>query len=729
MFVNLWKSAPFLRLILPLISGAITGLYVPALPWMLLIVCCAGWMLPAFLSITWRFRLRYWRGAFVTGSVFCLGMGLVYHHDIRHRADWFGHAAEDTSLLTVVLQEAPVKKPNSWKAEAMVTGIHVKGKPATGKIILYFREAPPLRYGDRILLRAEAQKIRGTGNPGAFDYSKYCSYRNLYHQTFLRPSQWQKLPGNEGQAMERWLITARDYCLRTLKTYIPHREEYGVAQALLIGYRDELDKEIVQAYTNTGVVHIIAISGLHLGLIYITLLQLMSWLPDRRGPNSCKALILIAVLWAFSLLTGASASVLRSAVMFTTIAVGQLMIARHSSTYNTLAAAAFLLLCYNPYFLLDAGFQLSFLAVAGILLCYKPVYDSWMLRNKWLDKVWQMVAVSLAAQVFTWPVCLFYFRQFPNLFLLANLVAVPLSTLLLYGEILLVAVPWIGGIAGPLLQWGIRAMNTIIQWIDMVPGAVTNNIYISFAQMFCLYGITLAGCAWWLLRWKAGCWWVLTAGLVYTGLGTLHRLEVMAQRKLIVYNIPRKTVFEYMHGSESVLVGDTVADMEKYTGPAHLVNGVKTTRHTVPFPNILLRPQAFFLTDTSLILQAAPGANISLPPPAAFTSPATQGAPANAYQRKAGRPALINLHGKRLLFWQGLLPATLPREKIKVDYILLSHPSGIDIHRFDDFFIYEIIIFDASASAFLLRKWKSDCNKLPLRCFSVPDEGAFVVNL
>ncbi|RPE13789.1 ComEC family competence protein [Chitinophaga lutea] len=685
MFVNLWKATPFLRLLLPLVAGIITGLYTAIFPWWLWIICCTGWCLPAFLPLVWRFRLRYARGVCVTGAVFCLGMGLQYEADIRHRADWFGHAVKDTATLVVRLTEEPVKKTNSWRVEAEV--INADGRAGTGKILLYFREAPPLHYAARLVLRTAVRVISGSGNLGAFDYGRYCSYRNLYHQAFLGNSNWRQLPGNDGCTGGKWLVAARNYCLQTLRAYIPHREEHGVAQALLIGYRNELDQDIVQAYTNTGVVHIIAISGLHLGLIYITLLQLLRWLPARRAADICKALLLIAVLWAFSLLTGASASVLRSAVMFTTIAVGQFMISRHSNIFNTLAAAAFLLLCYQPYFLLDAGFQLSFLAVAGIVLCYKPLYDAWMIRNKWLDKIWQMVVVSLAAQVFTWPVCLFYFRQFPNYFLAANLVAVPLSTVLLYGEILLVAVPWLGGALGPLLQWGIAGMNWMIQRIDAAPGAVTANIYMNFAQLLCLYVLTIACCVWWLLQRKLACWWALGALLAFTAIGTVHRLEVFNQPALIVYNSHRQMLVEIIHQGRGVLMSDsaiastpliapdTLAAFSKYTTPAHLIYNITKTAF-IPRPN-----------------------------------------------------GLIDCHGRRVLLWQGMLPPVPPSRKIKVDYIILSKGAPRDISRFEEFFIYEKIIFDASCPPFLLRKWKSDCNKLPLRCFSVPDKGAFVVNL
>ena len=719
MFVNLWRTAPFLRLLLPFAAGITTGMYYPLIPWECMTLCALLWAVPSFFSIRKRFAWRHYRGAAVLAFVFFLGMALVCTCDAKRHRGWLGHHVKDSMYCVAVLKEPPVKKKRSWKAEAEVVMAHQgKWKAVQGKVLLYFRDTPHLGYGSRVMFRGEPQRIRSSGNPGAFDYARYCSYRNLYHQAFLSDSAWLKLPGNGGNLLGHWLSAARQYALSTLKKYIPGKEEYGVAQALLIGYRDELDADIVQAYTNTGVVHIIAISGLHLGLIYVSLLQLLKWLPRRRWADLLKAFALIAVLWGFSLLTGASASVLRSAVMFTTIAVGQFVIARHSNIYNTLAAAAFLLLCYNPFFLVDAGFQLSFLAVAGIVICYQPLYDLWMIRRKWPDKLWQMVAVSLAAQAFTWPVCLFYFHQFPNYFLLANVVAVPLSTLLLYGEIILMMVaeaPVVAAFAGKGLEYGIFAMNLVIQWVDGIPGAVVNGIRMSMTGMFLLYGFTVAGLVGWLLKKKEAVWWALGLMAAFTGLGAWQRMQWQQQRRLAVYNLPKLTVVEYISGRESFRAGDSAGLEHPQLSASQLELGVKRIAITCSLGG----QQDTGGTGKHIAL---PAGGIRQP----FVSPRNRPF-LLSYIRGS---CLVSMGNKRLLvLGDNLQHAPAPSKKIKIDYILLSHTPKVDISRLQEFFTYDMLIFDASCSAFQLRKWKNACNELPLRCFSVPEQGAFVVNL
>jgi competence protein ComEC len=207
----------------------------------------------------------------------------------------------------------------------------------------------------------------------------------------------------------------------------------------LIGYREDLDKSLVQSYANTGVVHIIAISGLHLGMLYGLLLLVLKPLKKLKMPSWCQLSIVLAGLWMFSFIAGASPSVLRSAVMFSVIAVGNAA-KKKANIYNTLSASAFLLLWINPFFLWDPGFQLSYAAVLSIAIFQKPITGLIETGNKILDATWSLVSISFAAQILTTPISLLQFHQQPLLFLFANAVAVPLSGIVLYGEILLLLV-------------------------------------------------------------------------------------------------------------------------------------------------------------------------------------------------------------------------------------------------------------------------------------------------
>ncbi|WP_341834191.1 ComEC/Rec2 family competence protein [Chitinophaga pollutisoli] len=674
-----WKAAPFLRLLPFLAAGAFAGTYFPLMPWMLMTICLPCWLLPAVLPLRARFAVRHVQGAGVSGMIFCVGMMMPAVTDIRRSPQWVGHLGGDSLNMVLVLTEDPQPRSRSWKAECRIESVGKAGemRSAKGNIIVYFASDPGIAAGKRIFARARAEPIRNAGNPGAYDYTAYCERKGLFHRAFLSDAQWQRLPGNGFSVMEQWLHNAHAYTLRTLQRHIPGKERAGIAEALLVGYRAHLDAEVVRDYTNTGVVHIIAISGLHLGLIYLGGVQLLRWLPNRRWPNVLRALLLVGVLWFFSLLTGASASVLRSAVMFTAIAAGSFLISRHVSSHNNLAAAAFLLLAANPRFLGDAGFQLSFFAVAGIQICYRPLYCCWAPPWSWLDKIWQLAAVSLAAQAFTLPVCLYYFRQFPVYFLPANLVAVPWSTLLLYGELLLMAVSWWDAGAewvGWALGWGIEGMNIVIAWLGDLPGAVWSHIRITLAETCVLYGVIVAAVAAGLLKSRR---WFLGMGVLMAAWSAMHAFEKIkssAQRRFVILNVPKATVVGYVEGRDSFWYGDS----------------------TVPSVNALQGAEWYWNLRS-----------FSLTPPR----------------------RLMCLGGKRLLILDSKLPAKPPPVKIKIDYILLSHKANVNISRLEEYFTYELLIFDASLPPFRLQEWKNACNELTLRNFSVPDEGALVVNL
>lgn len=676
---HVWKAAPFLRLLPLLALGSLAGTYFPQLPWILMCLCLTCWALPMLLPLRIRYALHPLQGAGVLGTVFCAGMLLPGVTDIRQHPQWIGHYGNDTLKTGVTLLETPQRKARSWKAECRIESVMANGHPqtATGSMILYFAEDPGLMAGARIFICAGADRIRNSGNPGSYDYAAYCAHRGIYHRAFLTKYQWHPLPGNGFSKPEQWLYNAHAYTLQTLEARIPGKENAGIAEALLVGYRANLDADVIRDYTNTGVIHIIAISGLHMGLIYLGGVQLLRWLPKRRWTNILRAILLITVLWFFSLLTGASASVLRSAVMFTAIAAGSYLVNRHVSSYNNLAAAAFLLLAFCPAFLMDAGFQLSFLAVAGIQICYQPLYRCWAPRWVWLDKIWQLVAVSLAAQVFTLPVCLYYFRQFPVYFLPANLVAVPWSTMLLYGELLLMAVSWWEAGAhwlGWAIGWGIEGMNLAIGWLGALPGAVWGNIRVSFTETFILYAVLCSGAAAGMLRSKRWRFATCVLALIWSAIHTVEKMNACSRRALVIMNIPKSTAVACIGGAAMRWHGDSSTQVSS-----------------------ALQSTAWFY-NTGGFSRMAP-------------------------------ERIVRFGGRCLLILNGRLPARPPANKIKIDYILLSHKAEVNISRLKDYFIYDLLIFDASVPPFRLQEWKNACKELTLRSFSVPDMGAFVVNL
>src|SRR5438067_2642211 len=444
--VAIWKSAPFIRFLVPLMVGIVLQWYCQfshQVVW----YAFAFSMLVAFVSFLLsgftRFRLSAATGSCIM-IIFCsLGSLLVWYKDIRHDKNWLGNIYHPGDLVMAVLKESPAEKQNSYKALARVVAIVGRNekKRAAGCIIIYFKKGtslPSLDVGSQIIFRTGPQDIKSSGNPGAFDYKRYSLFQDITHQVYLKAGQFTVLKEKKEVFPENVLIPIRRKILSILRHYIPGEKERGLAEALLIGYKDDLDKNLVQSYTSTGVVHIIAISGMHLGLIYWLLVQILRPFSRKKIPKFLTPVIIITGLWLFSLVAGGQPSVLRSAVMFTCIVLAKYL-SRRTSIYNSLACSAFLLLCYNPYWLWDVGFQLSYAAVLSIVVFMKPIYNWFYIKNKALDFVWKLNAISIAAQLLTTPFSIFHFHQFPNYFLLTNFVAVPLSSIVVLGELFLCA--------------------------------------------------------------------------------------------------------------------------------------------------------------------------------------------------------------------------------------------------------------------------------------------------
>ena len=333
----------------------------------------------------------------------------------------------------------------------------------------------------------------------------------------------------------------------------------GLAEALLIGYKDDLDKNLVQSYTNTGVVHIIAISGLHLGLIYWLFVQVLKPLKRKKISKWLNPIIIISGLWIFSLLAGGQPSVLRSAVMFSCIVLAA-SLSRKTSIYNTLAFSAFILLCIDPYWLWDVGFQLSYVAVLSIVIFMKPIYNLFFIKNKILDFIWKLNAVSIAAQLLTTPFSIYHFHQFPNFFLLTNFVAVPLSSIIVLGEIFLCAIsfiPFLALLAGKIISWLIWVMNSYIQKIESLPWSLWGGMQINIEQTVLLI-IAVAGFGYWLLeKQKAGAIAGVMGALLFICLRSSSFYQAYHQKKLIVYNIPRHQAIDIINGRDYFFVGDS----------------------------------------------------------------------------------------------------------------------------------------------------------------------------
>lgn len=600
--IPIWRGLPAVRLLFAFAPGIYLQWQYKLPPFPLWL--CGGISALFFLILRLpapaiRYRWRAAAGFLLCICLFCAGALLTWYKNPHYHPLSIQQLYTGAETLELILQDATVQRPNSWKALARINRLlsHNKKQQAHGLLWIYFARDSSfngLPAGSLLLTHAIPQPVTSTGNPGAFDYARYSLFNGVTHQLYLQPDDYVLIPGNYNTRFSQWLIRCRNWIIHTLEKYIPGKKEAGLAEALLIGYKDNLDRELVQSYTNTGIVHIIAISGLHLGLIYWLLQKACAFLPRHGRWRWFSPLLQIAALWIFSLLAGAQASVLRSAVMFTILILGESLSRKHA-IYNSLALAAFLLLCYQPYWLWDIGFQLSFLAVASLILFMQPVYQLIYIKWKPLDLIWKMCAVTLAAQLLTLPVCLYQFHQFPNYFLVANLLIVPLSSLILMGEILLclaALLPAAATVLGSALNWLIWLMNETVQYIERLPYALTHRIQLTVTEAACLMLILVLMAVAWLKKSRYYTWLTVCSCIGLWGLLRYSHIERQRQQLFIVYNSPRAVVLDFINGTRYSSWYDTsgAGNLSYYldgsralfnAGPADTVAGLKWKQHCI----------------------------------------------------------------------------------------------------------------------------------------------------
>jgi competence protein ComEC len=691
--IYIWKKAPFLRLLLPAIAGILLEFYFG----FTLKAIIAGSIFFAIVFLLFhllpeaqRFKWRALQGCAITLFLVVFGMFLTWQKDVRNNNKWYGKNYNDSSFLIVTVKEPPVEKAKSYKAISIVESVinHDSRRATKGTVLIYFAKdslSKNIKYGDRIIIGKKLQAIKNSGNPAAFNYARYAAFQQIFHQVYLTQNEWILLKKNDANQFKSILFLSRGYILNTLSRYIPGTDESALAEALLIGYRIDLDRDLVQAYSNVGVVHLIAISGMHLALIYYFLLWLVARIPFVKKSKITRLILILGCLWFFALLTGAPASVLRSAVMFTFIAIGS-SFNKNNSIYNSLAISAFVLLCYDPFMLWDVGFQLSYLAVLGIVVTQKPIYHWLYYKNKIADFFWKLASVSLAAQLFTLPVCVYYFHQFPLLFLLSNMIAIPLSTLALWGCIGIVSfssIPLVASFVGKIVWAIIWLMNHAVLMINKIPFALWERIFISITGVILLY-IIFSSLVYWLLKKSLIAFRIgLIATLIFAGLINFNKWQTYHQKKMIVYNVPMHEAIDFVQGNNYYSVSDS---------------GLKEDNL---LQNFNLKPAriALMLTSASSLSDVLIHKN-------------------NCYQ----------FYNKRILLIDSARNYFPVEEKIKLDYIIISKNPQIKISKLAQTFDCKSYVFDASNSRWKIGQWKKECEELHLHSHSVSDQGAFVTD-
>ena len=411
-------------------------------------------------------------------------MFTVFSGDDSHDENYYENYYSQDSLIHFKVEK--VLKSNLYYDKYIGSIVKVGNQKTIGSILLNVQKdslQSEVKIGSAFLFKSELSAISKPLNPYQFNYKKYLKKQGVHHQVFLRNTAYLIKESDE-KSIYRIAENIRNTIERELINNGFKGEELAVIKALILGQRNNISKELLEDYTNAGAIHILAVSGLHVGIILLILSFILKPLDRVKNGKIIKTFLIVLLLWFFAIIAGLSASVVRAVTMFTAIAIG-MTFNRKTFVQHTLIASMFVLLLCKPMFLFDVGFQLSYLAVFSIVTIQPKLYSLW--NPKWMitDKFWQLFTVSIAAQLGVLPVSLFYFHQFPGLFMLSNLVIIPfIGIILMFGILVITSslFQMLPSFIADVYMFIISLMNRFVSWISIQESFLIKEI--SFSTLF-----------------------------------------------------------------------------------------------------------------------------------------------------------------------------------------------------------------------------------------------------
>lgn len=697
-----WNKYPFLRLVMSISLGIASG---EALGNFGMDETVCFWGLVGLLGVeilifcllkSYRHR---WVFGMATILVFVyLGYFRASFYHVTVTKETGGNNSVDVEYHLARVFDPPVEKENSVKItlELLGQGTDEDVVVASGRVMAYFRKtesALNLGYGDLLAFFAPLEELSPPKNPDEFDYRKYLERRGIVKRAYLDGGDWWPVGVWQGNPLFAFSYRFRDRLLDAMRRSGISEDEFGVGAAILLGYDESLPAQLRQNYVAAGSMHILCVSGMHVGIIYLLASFVLGLLGKGKRAVLFKRLILLGLIWFYALLTGLSPSVLRASMMISFLIFGEL-IHRKGFALNSIAASAFILLLINPNNLFAIGFQLSYAAVVGIVLLQKPIYRLLYVKYKLLDKMWEITAVSLAAQIAVMPFAVYYFHQFTPYFWLSNLLMTPLSFLvILFGMVLLLVswVPALNVVMGTLVGKSLYLMNEVVSNIERLPYSLIKGLYmddIQFAMSLMLLVLLMLFV---VLKKKRMLMEMLVLSSVFAIVMAYQSQKALGQRMLTFYSVRNHTAIDLVSGFDHVLLCDEALLAE----PSSIDYSLKGCW---AMHQLTTNPSCFTLEEDVV----------------------------NDLVVKKG--SLLSFQGVLLAFWDPLSAADGNIQKIDVDYLMVRDKQKPDLQCATRNYQIGMLLIDGSVPEYLAKQWirqAEDCG-IPYR--NVRD-CAFVVDL
>ncbi|WP_348824288.1 ComEC/Rec2 family competence protein [Flavobacterium aestuarii] len=586
------------------------------------------------------------------------------------------HIFDNDHTFTLTLRE---KLKNTIYNERYIAQLNsIDGEKTSGKILLNIRKdslAHSFIIGNQLKINSSINKNTSQKNPNQFDYAKYLENKQIYAQLYAEPNEIQI-----GSIIEKdiWYYTAalRTRIIQNLEKSQFQTKELNVAIALIMGQQQDIDPEIVQDYQYAGAVHILSVSGLHIGFILFFVTFILKPFPNTKKGLFIKLLIAVASLWLFGVMAGLAPSVVRSVTMFSFVAIGQYL-RRSTNIYHTLLISVLLILLFQPSFLFDVGFQLSYAALFFIIWLQPLFANLWKPKNKIIRYFWNILTVSFAAQIGTLPLSIYYFHQFPGLFFITNIIVIPFLGLIMSLGVLvmlLAAFGWVPYYPAKTLELSIYFMDKFIGFIASLEQFILKNIPLNTPQLICSYLVIITIIIAFQHK-NIKTTWAALLSIVMLQLSLIAaKWQVQHQTEFIVLNTSKKTQLIERNGAIATVYSNDSICKE---------------------------------TKTSSLLASYLTAN--------FSSLKNQSHLKNLFYFKGNKILLIDSS------------MVIPKD-IHPDVLVLTQSPKLNLERLLQSIKPKIIVADASNYKSVQKKWAITCTQQKIPFHSTNEKGFFQIN-
>lgn len=583
---------------------------------------------------------------------------------------------EHPHMISLTIREKLKSSPFSDRYLAIIN--HIDRKEQTGRIILNIQNDSlhhVLEVGNSLLIKGTLTKNKPPNNPNQFDYSKYLENKQIYAQLYAVVDEIKI-----GSEIEKdiWYYSSklRTRIIRNLKKNNFHKTELNVAIALIMGQQQDISPEIIRDYQFAGAVHILSVSGLHIGFILLFVTFILKPIPNTKRGSFIKLIIILISLSMFGIIAGLAPSVVRSVTMFSFVAIGN-HLRRSVNIYHTLLVSVLLILLFEPSFLFDVGFQLSYIALFFIIWLQPLLASIWQPKNKVSKYIWDILTVSFAAQIGTLPLSIYYFHQFPGLFFVTNLIIIPLlSIIMILGVIvmLLAAFNIIPVFLSQLLEWSIYYLNKIINAIASLEQFIIQDIPLHFYLLISGYFLLFALIIWFKKPSFNRLALILISIVILQFSYFKVHYKTQNEEELIVFNSKKSTLIAERKG-ENILV---------YANDSILKS-----------------------VQRNSLLKSYRIGNLS------------------TLQQKKQLQNFIYFNGKKIfvLDSSGIYP-----KNIKPDIIVLTQSAKINADRLFQIMKPQLVIADASNFKTIQKLWEASCEKQKIPFHATGEKGFYKLN-